>query len=216
MRITPSHPRLRIIAISCWVIGGWCLLQAGQIARIGPNTLLSIPVIIVAVLFLALGVAYWMLGTDRQAGVVFDPKGLMFNLGHSAAFVSWDNIATVGVSYRRNNLLSLGSFESVGIRLQRPAEYLQSYEQRLPASNSLLAWATRQIQNLLRRVQVKERRPTLTDLEALREHTGYDLLISATQLGGSAHAFVDLVETYRSSPRERRSLQIGVQAQSVL
>jgi hypothetical protein len=208
MRITPSHPRLRIIAVASFALGGWSLLQPGQIAASGHSPLLAVTISLAAIFFLAIGVAFWMLGTDRRAGIIFDSKGLMLNLGHSAAFVSWQNIADTGVSRRRSSILALGSSAQIGIRLHDPLEYLQSYEARLPASRSLIACAIRLVRRVVSRLGRQLLAPSLEQIEALRSATGYDLLIPEVLLGGQADGFIGLIDTYRHNPSSRRSLQI--------
>ncbi len=204
MRIAPDHPRLRIIAIACWALGAWLIIQSSQIILVSQQRLLTVTTFVAAILIFALGITFWLLGTDRRAGVVFDAKGLMLNLGHSAAFVGWDNIVEVGVSARRRSLLAIGSRRQLGIRLQHPEAYIQSYEMRLPASRGLLASLVRLTQFMLKPFTTQIHAPTLADLAQHRRQTGYDLLIPETQLGGRAGAFLTIVETYRANPRQRR------------
>jgi hypothetical protein len=214
MRITPSHPRLRATAIICMIFGAWALLQSSQIAISGYSVLLAIAVGIAAIISLAIGISFWLLGTDRRAGVVFDSKGLMLNLGHSAAFVSWQNIAGVGVSHRRSSLLTLGSNAQIGILLKDTTEYIQSYERRIPASRGALGHTVRLIQRATATVRSMPPLPHVTDIESLRRRTGYDLLIPESLLGGRSTAFVELVESYLQSPYRRRMLQIRDVARS--
>jgi hypothetical protein len=170
--------------------------------------LLAIAIDIAAILCLAIGVAFWLLGTDRRAGVVFDSKGLMLNLGHSAAFVSWQNIVEVGVSHQRSSLFALGSSSQIGILLKDPAEYIQSYETRLPASRGTLGGAIRLIWHLTAIARSTPTFPDVAKIDALRRRTGYDLLIPESLLGGRSVSFVTLVEAYRHNPYHRRTLQI--------
>jgi hypothetical protein len=215
MRITPSHPRLRATAIACMICGAWVLLQSSTIAVTGYSTLLTIAIDIAAILCLAVGVAFWLLGTDRRAGVVFDSKGLMLNLGHSAAFVSWQNIADIGVSHRRSSLLTLGSSAQIGILLNNPAEYIQSYETRLPASRGAIGSAIRLLGRATATARSAPQSPDIAELEALRRRTGYDLLIPEALLGGHSASFVVLVDAYRQNPCRRRMLQIRDVARSM-
>jgi hypothetical protein len=215
MRITPSHPRLRVTAIASMIFGAWALLQSSKIATSSYSMLLIIAIDIAAILCLAIGVAFWLLGTDRRAGVVFDSKGLMLNLGHSAAFVSWQNIAGVGVSHRRSSLLALGSSAQIGILLKNPAEYIQSYEARLPASRGAIGSAIRLIGRIIALTRSVPQSPDVAMIEALRRRTGYDLLIPEALLGGRSASFVDLVDTYRQNPCRRRMLQIRDVARSM-
>lgn len=208
MRIAPDHPRLRIVAVACWALGAWLIIQSPQIALVSQQRLLSAATFVAAVLLFAIGVTFWLLGTDRRAGVVFDAKGLMLNLGHSAAFISWENIADVGVSARRGSLLALGSRRQLGITLKRPEEYLQSYETRIPASRGVLAGMVRLTQQVLKPISTPRLAPTPADIEQHRRLTGYDVLIPEAQLGGRAGAFQEIVETYRANPHRRRMLQV--------
>jgi hypothetical protein len=208
MRIAPDHPRLRIVAVVCWALGAWLIIQSPRVDLLNQQRLFTAASFIAAILFFAVGIAFWLLGTDQRAGVVFDSKGLMLNLGHSAAFIGWDNIAAVGISGRRRSLLALGSRSQLGIRLQRPHEYIQSYETRLPASRSVLAVPVRLIRRLLMPFAGPAPIPTLAALEAQRRHTGYDVLIPEAQLGGRADTFCAMVETYRANPAQRRTLQV--------
>src|SRR5690348_6933793 len=105
MRIIPDQPRLRAIALGCWVLSGWCIVYGGRLlAGYTVVSLLAVSVELLGLLGLALGVAFWLLGNDRQAGITFDSKGLLLNLGHSSAFISWSNIERVGVTARRDSL----------------------------------------------------------------------------------------------------------------
>ena len=207
MRIAPDHPRLRIVAVACLALGSWLMLQPGLL-NIQGGRLLASALIIAAALVIALGIAFWLLGTDRRAGVIFDSKGLSLNLGHSASFIAWENIAAVGVSSHRPNLFALGSRRLIGIRLHRPAEYLQSYEARLPASRGLLAAMLRLLRGAFRRVERAPEAPTLASIEQMRRRSGYDLLIPEAQLGGRAAAFVEIIDAYRTSRAERQSLRL--------
>lgn len=206
MRITPNHPRLRIIAVGCWVIGSWLFIHNGLIEGGQEVRLLSISITIAAMLLLAFGISFWLLGNDRRAGLIFDSKGLMLNLGHSASFVAWEQIAEIGVCRRRVSILALGSRTQLGIRLRDPDAYLQSYEPRLPASKGLLATAVRRVQLLTHHVGSRDGIPTLEDLQRLRAYTGYDVLIPEALLGGHAEALVTMLEAYRYDPLQRRSL----------
>ena len=207
MRIVPDHSRLRIVALVCWAFGAWWMLQPGLLAEAGRPPMLAVAGALLAILCLALGVAFWLLGNDRQAGISLDRKGLMLNLGHSSAFITWDNIASLGVCRGHMSLLALGSSSQLGIRLYHPEHYLQSYEARLPASAGLLAQAVRLVRALTGGASAE---PGLNTLEDLRQRTGYDVLIPEAQLGGRAQAFVKILEAYKASPEQRRSLPTGV------
>ena len=101
-------------------------------------------------LLLAIGIAFWQISVDKRAGIVFDAKGLLLNLGHSSAFVAWENIERAGVSGYRASLLALGSRLQLGIRLHDVGPYVQSYEERLPAAKGVLAHGLWLLQSLLR------------------------------------------------------------------
>ncbi|NJN18101.1 MAG: hypothetical protein HC822_18460 [Oscillochloris sp.] len=208
MRITPNHPRLRIVAVACWVVGCWLLLQSGLLLQ-AEIAVLPVLMVISATIIFAFGIAFWLLGTDRRAGIVLDPKGIMLNLGHSAAFVDWDNIESVGITKRRMNLLALGSHKQFGLRLHEPELYLQSYEARLPASMSLLGRIVRGMQRILTYYRTFDHAPTVASLEVLRTRTGYDLIIPEALLGGKANEFLDLVDHYRRNHTHRRILHAG-------
>lgn len=208
MRLIPNHLRLRIIALSAWVIGGWWLLQPGIIAQLNLPRSLAASGALIGVLVLAIGVAFWLLAADRRAAIIFDSKGLMLNLGHSAAFVAWENIAAVGVSNSRRSLFALGSKAQLGITLHDTAVYLQTYEARLPASQGLLAGAVGLLQRAISgRGEAHE--PRAQTLEALCRQTGYHLLVPEAQLGGSVEETAVLIEAYRANPARRRALQIS-------
>lgn len=209
MRIAPNQPRLRMVALVCWSLGIWWLFQPSMLTLSGHSPVLPAIGLILATLLLAVGVTFWLLAHDRSSGITFDRKGLSLNLGHSVAFIAWDNIAAMGVTGRRSSIFALGSKAQLGIRLHSPEQYLQSYELRLPASAGPVAHGVRLVERLTRSPQ-KPREPGLETLEALRRRTGYDLVIPEAQLGARAEAFVGLLETYRSSPEQRRSLPTGL------
>jgi hypothetical protein len=207
MRITPNQPRLRVIALGCWSLGGWCAVSSGRLLAGHTATLLTLSVHLLALIMLALGVAFWLLSSDRQAGITFDGKGLLLNLGHSSAFICWANIERVGVTGRRDSLLTLGSSRQVGIALRDPRAYIQSYEERLPAARGLLARGIRMIDSALRPWRRIDDAPITAQLAACHAQTGYHVLVPEALLGGAAEAFVDLVDTYRLRPSARRSLE---------
>ncbi len=205
MRITPDHPRLRIVAIFAWLFSACLIVQVALLTPANAQHVLLVAIMIAAIVLLAVGVAFWVLGTDTRAGVVFDAKGIMLNLGHSAAFVSWDQIGAVGVSRQRRSLLALGSSAQLGIKLRNPENYVQSYEVRLPASPSVFARALRWLYHLMQ--QNKHQDLTLAQLERLRSTTGYDILIPEAFLGGKAAHFLEILEQYRCNPQQRHSLR---------
>jgi hypothetical protein len=207
MRISPNHPRLRLVALGCWAVSGWCMLQGGRLA--GSGTFFSIMVVgvlLLALLLLAIGVAFWQIGLDKRAGIVFDTKGLLLNLGHSAAFIAWENIDRVGVSSYRASVLALGSRRQLGIRLRNPDAYVQSYEDRLPAAPGPLASGLRLIQSILRPFRPIADQPIVGQLSQYRAETGFDVLVPEALLGGRASAFAELVDIYRLRSSERQVL----------
>ena len=207
MRIIPNQPRLRAIALSCWALGGWCIVYSGRLLAEHTAALLVLSVDLLALLVLAIGVAFWLLSSDRQAGITFDSKGLLLNLGHSSAFISWANIERVGVTARRDSLLTLGSSRQIGIALRDPQAYLQTYEERLPAARGVLARAMRLIDSALRPWRHISDAPIIAQLTAHHTQTGYHVLVPEALLGGSAQAFVELAELYRLRPSARRTLE---------
>ncbi len=206
MRISPNHPRLRIVAFACWALGAYCLVHGGFLS-LNATTLLVLTVStqLLGMILLALGVAFWLLSADQRAGVVFDGKGLLLNLGSSSSFIAWENIERVGVSAHRSHLLSLGSARQFGIALKHSERYVQSYEERLPAASGPFASALRAIDVLLRPFRAVSDRPLIQQLEQNRERTGFDVLIPETFLGGHADTFAQLVEAYRSHASRRHS-----------
>jgi hypothetical protein len=205
MRTYPQRSRLRITAMVCWGLGGWLLLQLGQFDALTTLPLFSIAKALAGILLLAVGVAFWQLGTDKHAGVIVDSKGIMLNMGHYAAFVAWQNVAAVGVCHQRNSLLALGSRAQLGLTVRDPEKFLQSYEVRLPASQGPLARALRLLQRSLRPLHRGDDLPVRERLLANRNRTGYDLLIPETMLGQDAPAFIERIRTYRRDLRESRT-----------
>lgn len=207
MRITPNHPRLRLIALLCWIVGSWWLTQIILLNALNPMPVLSVAILLSGAIFFAVGIAFWQLGLDQRAGIVLDRKGLMLNLGHSAAFVAWDNVAAVGVCHRRDSLLALGSRHQLGIRLQNPEAYIQSYEQRLPSASGPLAASLQTLYRTLQPLrQLDEGLPTIDHLRRTRARTGYDVVIPEAFLGGKAEAFINMIETYCYDPQQRQIL----------
>jgi len=208
MRITPNQPRLRAVALACWALGGWCIIYGGRLAVTRAEiTLLLISVELLALLLLAIGVAFWMLSRDQRAGIVFDPKGLLLNLGHSSAFITWENIERVGVTAHRTSLFDLGSRRQIGIALCDVHKYVQTYEDRLPAAGGALARGMRLLDRALGPFQRRSDRPLITRMAHFRAKTGYDVLIPEALLGGKALAFAELIDIYRLRPAERRALE---------
>lgn len=208
MRIIPNQPRLRVIALGCWVLSGWCIVYGGSLFAEHTATLLLLLCIeLLALIGLAVGVAFWLLSSDRQAGITFDSKGMMLNLSHSSAFISWANIERVGVTSRRDSLLALGSARQVGIALHDSQAYIQTYEDRLPATRGVLARGIRLIDAALRPWRHASDAPIAARLATCQLQTGYHVLVPEALLGGTTEAFVKLIDTYRRYPSERRTLE---------
>lgn len=206
MRIAPNHPRLRIVALACWSLGCWWIWQTALVLSSNSAPTLAAPLLLAAALIVALGVAYWQLSNDARAGIVFDAKGLMLNLGSSSAFVSWENIEAVGICRHRNTLLTLGSSQQLGIRIYEALPYVQSYEPRLPAARGPLAQGLALLHQALRRFHTHDGSPSTRQLARQRAQTSYDILVPEVMLGGSAEGFIRLIETYRSDPQQRLDL----------
>ncbi|MBK9711661.1 MAG: hypothetical protein IPO81_10100 [Kouleothrix sp.] len=207
MRISPNQPRLRVVALACWAIGGWCLIDGGRLVGAGAAiTALLISVDLLGLLLFAIGLTFWLLSNDRRAGIIFDSKGLLLNLGHSAAFITWENIERLGVTSHRASLLALGSRRQLGIALCDAEAYIQTYEERLPAASGPIARSLGWIERGLRPFRRRNSRPIAAQMAFFRAKTGYDVLIPEALLGGKADAFVDLVETYRQHPIDRHAL----------
>ena len=201
MRIAPNLPRLRVVALSCWAVGGWCIIYGAQLTPV-----LLISTILLGALLLAIGLAFWQLSGDRRAGIVFDAKGILLNLGHSSAFISWENIERVGVIQRRDSVFAIGSRRQIGIKLRDIQQYVQSYEERLPAARGAFAGALRLLDTALRPLHQIDDRALRSHLALCRAQTGYDALIPEALLGGRAEAFAAILESYRLQPAERRTL----------
>ena len=208
MRIIPNQPRLRVIAIGCWVLGSWFIVYGGSLfAEHAVAILLVLCIELLASFGLAVGVAFWLLSSDRQAGITFDSKGMLLNLGHSSSFINWANIERVGVTSRRDSLLTIGSARQIGIVLRNQQAYIQTYEDRLPATRGALARGIRLIDTALRPWRRVSDAPIAARLATCHAQTGYHVLVPEALLGGTAEAFVTLIETYRLQPSERPMLE---------
>jgi hypothetical protein len=201
MRTTPYSARLRVVAVACWLFAGWLLIQAGRDTLLNMIPLFLVAKMVAGTVLLALGIAFWELGTDRRAGVILDSKGIMFNMGYYAAFVAWENIAAIGVTTHRSSLLSLGSPHQLGITFHQPQTFLQSYEERLPATRGPIGKALRLLARVLRPFSRSCSEVSLRSLERMRQRTGYDIVVPEALLGMSATDFVEVVERYwRNQP----------------
>ena len=208
MRIIPNLSRLRVIALGCWVLSSWCIVYGGRLfAGHTATLLLMLCITLLGLLALAVGVAFWLLSSDQQAGITFDSKGMLLNLGHSSSFINWADIERVGVTSRRDSLLTIGSARQIGITLRDSQAYMQSYEDRLPATRGILARAVGLLDTALRPWQRVSDAPIAARLAACHAQTGYHVLVPEALLGGSAAAFVELIDMYRLQPVERRKLE---------
>jgi hypothetical protein len=196
MRTTPYSARLRVVAVACWLFAGWLLIQAGRDTLLNTIPLFLAAKTVAGTVLLTMGITFWELGTDRRAGVILDSKGIMFNMGYYAAFVAWANIATIGVTTHRSSLLSLGSPRQLGITFYDPQTFLQSYEERLPASRGPLGKTLRLLARVLRPFSRSSSEISPRSLERMRQKTGYDIVVPEALLGMSATAFVEVVEGY--------------------
>jgi hypothetical protein len=213
MRIMPNHSRLRVTALGCWVVSCWCIVYGGNLfAGHSATVLLMLCVELLAFLGLAVGVAFWLLSNDRQASITFDGKGMLLNLGNSSAFISWANIECVGVTARRDSLLAIGSARQVGIALRSSQAYIQTYEDRLPATRGALARGVQLIDTALRPWRRASDAPIAARLATCHAQTSYHVLVPEALLGGTAEAFATLVETYQLHPSERRALDSRARA----
>lgn len=211
MLIRPNHPRLRIVALAAWLAGAYCLTRNGMFSLSAPALIaLTISMQLLGFILIALGVAFWLLSADQHAGVVFDSKGLLLNLGNSSSFIAWETIERAGVSYHRSQLLALGSARQFGIALNDPTRYIQSYEERLPAGNSMLARTMRLLDRFLRPFQRTDDQPLVMRMRQNRERTGFDVLIPETFLGGRADNFAQLVDSYRNRVMAQRRSEASV------
>ena len=208
MRIIPNLSRLRVIALGCWVLSSWCIVYGGRLfAGHTATLLLMLCIALLGLLALAVGVAFWLLSSDRQAGITLDSKGMLLNLGHSSSFINWADIERVGVTTRRDSLLTIGSARQIGITLRDSQAYIQSYEDRLPATRGVLARGVALLDTALRPWQRVSDAPLAARLAACHTQTGYHVLVPEALLGGSAAAFVELIDMYRLQPAERRMLE---------
>jgi hypothetical protein len=208
MRIIPNLSRLRVIALGCWVLSSWCIVYGGRLfAEHTATLLLMLCIALLGFFGLAVGVAFWLLSSDQQAGVTFDSKGLLLNLGHSSSFINWANIERVGVTSRRDSLLTIGSAHQIGITLRDSQSYIQTYEDRLPATRGVLTRGMRLIDTAMRPWRRVNDAPIAARLAICHVQTGYHVLVPEALLGGSAAAFVELIDTYRLQPSERETLK---------
>lgn len=212
MYITPHFARFRTVALVSWVLAVWFMAQDKIVTQHGYYPLLTISIVFLACILTAIGVAFWPLSKDRRAGVVLDSKGMLLNLGHCAAFISWSNIAHVGISTQHRSLLTLGSRRQLGIILHDIQPYVQSYEKRMPAASGILAYLLRQLAQLLNPCYCTSDGALVAHLSTNRAATGYDVLIPEAFLGGEAEAVAQLIERYRHEPFQQQPLRFKQRA----
>jgi len=201
MRIIPNLTRLRVIALGCWVLSSWCIVYGGGLfAEHTATLLLMLCIELLALLGLAVGVSFWLLSSDQQAGITFDSKGMLLNLGSSSSFIGWANIERVGVTTRRDSILAIGSARQIGIALRNPHAYIQSYEDRLPTTRGVLARGIWLIDTALRPWRRVSDAPIAARLATCHAQTSFHVLVPEALLGGSAVAFVKIIDTYRLPP----------------
>ncbi|MEM8534860.1 MAG: hypothetical protein AAGF95_28730 [Chloroflexota bacterium] len=207
MRIIPNFSRLRAVALVCWILSTWYFVNGDFFVINHPKFIvLTVSTRLVALLLLAIGVAFWQLGTDRRAGIVFDSKGLLLNLGSSSSFITWENIELVGISYNRNSILSIGSRRQLGIVLRDVRPYVQSYEERLPASRGIIAFSLRRIDQFIRRFRKTSDGSLTAQVENNLGRTGYHVLIPEVFLGSATNAIAEIVDIYRLRPASQRTI----------
>ena len=200
MHITPHFARFRTVALVCWLLAAWFVVQATIVAQQVSGPVLTISIIMLACILAAVGIAFWPLSKDRRAGVMLDSKGMLLNLSHRAAFIAWENIEHIGISKQRRNLLTLGSKQQLGIVLHDIQPYVQSYEERMPAAEGMLAGLLRWLAMLLRPFHTANDASLAAQLASCKATTGYDVLIPEAFMGGKAEAAVLLLEQYRHNP----------------
>jgi hypothetical protein len=199
MRTTFNSRRLRLVATLLLVLGGGCVALATFLPLGSPLPLAGMALGSVLV---AVALKFWGLSRDRRAGVIVDSKGLLLNLGHSSAFISWANIERAGTSTRVTSLLTIGSRRQLGIALRDVRPYIQSYEERLPSGSGAIGDALRRAQQLLRARHPLADEELALHLAMSRRRTGYDVVIPEALLGQPAHVFIELIE-------ERRRFRAG-------
>jgi hypothetical protein len=197
MRTTTDTARLRRVAATLLVAGAGCVTLDSLLAAsgVGPGALLLAGDLL-GLLLLAVGLAFWVLGQDQRGGVVIDNKGLLLNLGHSSAFVAWENIERAGGTSCFTSVLMLGSRRQLGIALRDTRPYIQSYEERMPGHGPIRT-GLRLVQQALRARHPLADEELALHLAGCRQRTGYDVLVPEALLGRSADAFARQIEERR-------------------
>lgn len=182
------------------------MVQGSIVAQRIAGPVLTISIIMLACILTAVGVAFWPLSKDRRAGVMLDSKGMLLNLSHCAAFIAWENIEYIGISKQHRNLLTLGSRQQIGITLHDIQPYMQSYEERMPAAEGVLAGSLRRLALLLRPCRAANDASLAAQLADCKAATGYDVLIPEAFMGGKAEVVVTLLEQYRGNPPQGQAV----------
>lgn len=208
MYITPHFARFRTVALVCWILAAWFMIQGGIVAQHVSGPVLAISIVMLACILMAVGIAFWPLSQDRRAGVMLDSKGMLLNLSHCAAFIAWENIEHIGSSKQRRSLLSLGSRQQIGISLHDIQPYMQSYEERMPAAAGVLAGALRRLALLVRPCHTANDDSLAAQLADCKAATGYDVLIPEAFMGGKAGVAIALLEQYRRDPLHRQTITL--------
>ena len=95
MRTTANTNRLRATALLLLALGV-CAPFLGVTLAVPLVLLLAGNVL--GLLLLTIGLAFWSLSRDQNAGILVDGKGLLLNLGGSSSFIAWDTIERAGMS----------------------------------------------------------------------------------------------------------------------
>lgn len=207
MRTNSNTYLLRRIAATLLATGAASIALDSLLGALWPTCpLLLIAGDVLGLLLVAVGLAFWSLGHDRRAGVIVDGKGLLLNLGHSSAFIAWDNIERAGTSQCFTSVLMLGSRRQFGIALRDVQPYIQSYEERLPGGGPIKA-GLRLVQQALRARHPLADEELALYLATCRRRSGYDVLVPEALLGQSAILFAEQVEAQRArrAPRQTRT-----------
>jgi hypothetical protein len=208
MYITPHFARFRTVALVCWVLAAWFIVQGSIVGQHVSGPVLTISIIMLACILTAVGIAFWPLSRDRRAGIMLDSKGMLLNLSHCAAFIAWENIEQIGVSKQHRNLLALGSRQQIGIMLHDVQPYMQSYEERMPAAAGLLGGSLRRLALFLRPCHTANDASLAAQLANCKAAAGYDVLIPEAFMGGKAEVVIPLLEQYRRDPLQRQVLTL--------
>jgi hypothetical protein len=198
MYTTTDTARLRRVAATLLIAGAACVTFAALVTTAGlGSAALLLAGNLLGLLLLGIGLAFWVLGQERRSGVMIDNKGLLLNLGHSSAFIAWQNIERAGATTCFTSVLMIGSRRQLGIALRDVRPYIQSYEERLPGRGPIQA-GLRLVQQALRARHPLADEELALYLAGCRHRTGYDVLIPEALLGRSADTFAQQIEERRT------------------